>query len=86
MVDQLFKKKRVTREIDPQDRRIVRIRLTKRGQDAKIRLKKATQDLFSQILEDIPEGERENIVHSLETLKQSIVNTLESCCGEEVGE
>src|SRR5512139_534431 len=75
MVDQLVQKKMVTRESDSDDRRVVRIRLTKQGQDVQVRLKKTMQDLFAQILKDIHAGEREQIVHSLEKLKQSIVNT-----------
>jgi DNA-binding MarR family transcriptional regulator len=86
MVDQLIQKRMITREPDPEDRRIVRVRLTEQGQDIKIRLKKTMQDLFSQVLEDIPDGEREQIIHSLETLTQSIVNTLKSCCETEVAE
>lgn len=84
MVDQLVQKKMITRGADPDDRRVVRIRLTKQGQDVQVKLKKTMQDLFAQILKDIPVNEREQIVHSLETLKQSIVDTLKSCCGEEV--
>jgi len=86
MVDQLIQRRMITREPDLEDRRIVRVRLTEQGQDVKIRLKKTMQDLFSQILKDIPEGEREQIIHSLETLKQSIVNTLKDCCGLDVVE
>ena len=86
MADQLIQKRMITREPDPEDRRIVRVRLTEQGQDVKIRLKRAMQDLFSQILEDIPEGEREQIIHSLKTLEQSIVKTLKSCCETEVAE
>lgn len=86
MVDQLVQKKMVTRGADSDDRRIVRVRLTKQGQDVQVRLKKTMQDLFAQILKDIPTGEREQIVHSLETLKRSIVNTLKDCCGEDVAE
>lgn len=86
MVDQLIQKEMLARGPDPGDRRIVRVRLTDQGQDVKTRLKKAMHDLFSQILKDIPDGKREQIIHSLETLKQSIVNTLKSCCEEEVGE
>ena len=86
MADQLLQKKLVTRETDPEDRRIVRVRLTVRGQDIKNRLKKTMQDLFAQVLKDIPANERENILHCLETLNQSIVETLKVCCGTEVGE
>lgn len=86
MVDQLVQKKMITRGADPDDRRVVRIRLTKQGQGVQVNLKKAMQDLFTQILKDVPVNEREQIVRSLETLKQSIVDTLKSCCGEEVAE
>jgi MarR family transcriptional regulator, organic hydroperoxide resistance regulator len=85
MADQLLKKGLLTRGPDPADRRIVRVRLTKRGQDVRTKLKKTMQELYSQILKDIPQGEREQIVHSLKTLEESIVNTLKSCCAEEVG-
>ncbi len=86
MVDQLIQKRMMAREPDPEDRRIVRVRLTAEGRDVQIRLKKAMHDLFSEVLKDIPEGEREQIVQSLETLKQSILNALQSCCGDEVTE
>ncbi len=86
MADQLVQKRLVTRGPDPDDRRIVRVQLTEQGQDVRARLKKALRDLFSEVLKDIPEGERETIVHSLETLNQSIAAALKSCCGEEVGE
>ncbi len=86
MADQLVQKRLVTRGPDPDDRRIVRVQLTEQGQDVRARLKRALRDLFSEVLKDIPEGEKETIVHSLETLNQSIVRALKSCCGEEVGE
>jgi len=86
MADQLIQKKMIAREADLDDRRIVRVRLTEPGQNVKMRLKKAMQELFSQILADIPEGEREQIIHSLETLNRSIANTLKSCCGTDLTE
>src|SRR5512138_1137728 len=58
MVDQLVQKKMITRGADPDDRRVVRIRLTKQGQGVQVNLKKAMQDLFAQILKDIPASER----------------------------
>ncbi len=86
MADQLVQKRLITRGPDSDDRRIVRVQLTEQGQDIRTRLKKALRDLFSEVLKDIPEGERETIVHSLEILKLSIVNARKSCCVEEVGE
>jgi DNA-binding MarR family transcriptional regulator len=86
MADQLFQKGMIAREADPEDRRIVRVRLTEQGRNVRTRLKKTMQDLFSQILKDIPEGKREQITRSLETLNQSIANTLKSCCETEAAE
>ena len=80
MADQLIQKKLITREADLDDRRIVRVRLTEQGQAVKTHLKQSMQELFSQILADIPADEQEQVVHSLKTLKQAIVNTLKSCC------
>jgi MarR family transcriptional regulator, organic hydroperoxide resistance regulator len=86
MADQLIQKKMITRESDPLDRRIVRVQLTKRGQDVKAHLKTALHDVFTQVLLDIPADKREAIVHSLEALNQSIVKTLKSCCDVEEAE
>jgi DNA-binding MarR family transcriptional regulator len=86
MADQLVQKGMVRREPDTNDRRVVRVRLTEQGQDVRTRFKEALVNLFSQVLEDIPEGEKENILHDLETLNQSILNTLKSCCGTDLGE
>ena len=80
MADQLIQKNMITRESDLDDRRIVRVRLTEQGQAVKTHLKQSMQELFSQILADIPADEQEQVVHSLKTLKQAIVNTLKSCC------
>jgi DNA-binding MarR family transcriptional regulator len=84
MVDQLVQKGMVNRATDNQDRRIVLIRLTEQGQDVKTRLKNTLQDLFSQVLSDLPENRRVEILQSLETLNQSILKTLKSCCGTDI--
>jgi DNA-binding MarR family transcriptional regulator len=80
MADQLIQKKMITRESDLDDRRVVRVRLTEQGQAVKTHLKQTMQDLFSQILADIPADEQEQVIRSLKTLKQAILNTLKSCC------
>ncbi len=80
MVDQLVQRGMVNRTTDNQDRRIVLIRLTEKGQDVKIRLKNALQDFFSQVLGDLPEDGRGEILNSLKILNQAILKTLKSCC------
>jgi len=86
MADQLIQKKMITREADLDDRRIVRVRLTEQGQAVKTHLRQVMQELFSQILADIPVDEQEQVVHSLKTLKQAIVNTLKTCCEVDLAE
>ena len=80
MVDQLVVKGMVYRTADSHDRRIVLVRLTKQGLDVRTRLKNNLQDFFSQVLGDIPEDQRGEILHSLEILNRSILKTLKSCC------
>jgi len=86
MADQLIQKKMITREADLDDRRIVRVRLTEQGQAVKTHLRQVMQELFSQILADIPVDEQEQVVQSLKTLKQAIVNTLKTCCEVDLAE
>jgi len=84
MVDQLVRKGMVNRATDNQDRRIVLIHLTEQGQEVRTRLKNALQDFFSQVLGDLSTDQRNELLHSLETLNQSILKTLESCCGTDM--
>ncbi len=84
MVDQLVQKGMVLREPDPEDRRVVCIRITERGRDARDRLRDTLQTLFAQVIQDIPEEERASILNSLELLNRSILKMLKSCCGSEL--
>lgn len=81
MMDQLVQKGMAAREPDPADRRIVRVRLTEKGRGTGTRLKQALHEVFSEVLRDLPEGEKHDLLHSLKTLNQSIVKTLKDCCG-----
>ena len=82
MVDQLVQRELVGRHPDAEDRRIVRVRLTEQGGQAKKHLHSTLQAFFSQVLQAISEGEREPMLRSLENLNQAIMNTLKSCCGQ----
>lgn len=86
MIDQLVLKHMVERQADPEDRRVVRVRLTKLGREAQAKLREAMRDVFSQVVQTLPDGEQESIVRSLETLNQSIVTALKACCDPEVVE
>jgi DNA-binding MarR family transcriptional regulator len=84
MVDQLVQKGMVNRETDNQDRRIVLIRLTGQGLNVRNRFINTIQELFLQVLGDLPEDQREDILHSLEILNKAIIKTLKSCCETEL--
>ncbi len=86
MVEGLVQKEMLSREPDPDDRRVVRVRLTGKGLDVRTGLKAALQDLFSQVLQIIPEEERSTILHSLETLNGAVLTALRACCGSELKE
>lgn len=86
MVEGLVQKEMIAREPDPKDRRVVRVRLTGQGLDVRTRLKAALQDLFTQVLQIIPEAERPTILHSLETLNAAVLTALRACCGSELKE
>lgn len=84
MVDQLIQKGMVNRATDNLDRRIVLIHLTEHGQDVKTRLRNILQDFFSQVLGELTENQKGEVLYSLETLNQSILKTLKSCCDTDV--
>jgi len=78
-VDQLVIKKLVEREPDPEDRRVVRIRLTAKGHETQRSVKSAFQEFFEQALREIPAGDREIVLHSLWQISQAIANGLAAC-------
>lgn len=78
-VDQLIIKKLVEREPDPDDRRVVRIRLTANGRETQRSVKSAFQDFFEQALREIPAEDRETVLLSLGQISQAIANGLAAC-------
>ncbi len=81
MVDQLVQKGLVERESDPDDRRVVRVRLSQRGELAQRQLQEALQSFFQKVLSQIPENRHESMFNSLTALNAAIQNALE-CCDE----
>lgn len=79
MVDQLVQKGLVDRKPDPEDRRVVLVFLTESGCQAKQQLDEALQTFFLTVLQDIPENERRQVLHSLELLNGAIMNALQCC-------
>lgn len=78
-VDPLVKKGLVDRYPDAEDRRVVRVHLTDDGIQAKRQLHETLQWFFSSVMEAIPEGERAQVIQTLERLNGAIMNALQCC-------
>ncbi len=83
-VDQLVEKGLVERELDDEDRRVVRVRLSAQGQKAQAAVKEVLENFFKQALSDIPEEEREAVLHSFQTVTRAIAKGLATCCGQPI--
>lgn len=78
MVDQLVKKGLAARQPGQQDRRIVRVALTKRGQDLRKELEAAMEACFTHAFAGVAEGERTATVRVLESITTTLSKGLET--------
>ncbi|MFC1856371.1 MarR family winged helix-turn-helix transcriptional regulator [Thermodesulfobacteriota bacterium] len=69
----------VRRESSKRDRRVVRVKLTKKGRILADKLKKSYEDYFSSIFDEIPEGQKDEAISTLKTLIESFDNQRYSC-------
>lgn len=83
MADQLVKKGLAARRRDPEDRRIVRVALTKRGQALRSELATATESCFTDAFAKVAKGERRATIRVLEFITTSLANALDAhgCIG-----
>ena len=68
IIDGLVKKRFVTRHIDPQDRRIINVRLTKQGEVIARKVSNDCTHVYEQVLQIIKPGEQEHIITAIATL------------------
>jgi DNA-binding MarR family transcriptional regulator len=80
MVDQLVEKDLVFRKADENDRRLVRVGLTRSGTILRDELSNALANFYKDSLDGIEEKERASIIRSLEVLNSAIGRGLENCC------
>lgn len=85
MVDQLVAKGLVERQHDEEDRRVVWVKLTVKGQAVQHTLDEAQRELFQGPLSQVGEEERAGILHALKSLNDFFERGLEGCgpCGGE---
>ena len=74
IIDGLVKKEYIQREIDPNDRRNMRVNLSNRGKSLVQQLNKAYVDIHAEILQDIDPSQHESLItamtHLLEALEK----------------
>ena len=76
IIDGLVEKDYINREIDPNDRRNMRVTLSKRGKMLVQQLNKAYVDIHQEILRDIDPAQHESLIVAMEHLLSAIENWL----------
>ncbi len=79
MIDQLVNKHLVQRQHDDEDRRVVWVRLTSKGEQLRRTLDQAQREFFQGPVQQISEEERTRILDTLQKLNSLIVRGFESC-------
>jgi len=72
IIDGLVKKKCVTRHIDPEDRRIINVRLTRQGEAVARKVGIECIDVYVRALGSIPTNEHERIIKSVSLLSDAL--------------
>ncbi|HCC78532.1 MAG: hypothetical protein A2X25_09450 [Chloroflexi bacterium GWB2_49_20] len=80
MIDQLVDKGFVRRTADDEDRRVVRVSLTEKGQEIRHNLEEAQQYFFGKVLTEIPQNERHGILQVLERVIAAIEKVRKNGC------
>ncbi len=72
IIDGLVKKRYVTRHIDPADRRIINVRLTKQGETVARKVGLECIHVYEQALEILPTEEHDNIISCVNELSSAL--------------
>mgnify|MGYP005863244637 CR=1 FL=1 len=77
-INNLVNNELVMREIDPEDRRYINIKLTEKGNQSFKEIEAGMKEYFIQIYNAIPEAKREQVIESLQILLQALSEN--ECC------
>lgn len=80
VLDNLVRDNYVSRDRAESDRRIVVINLTDKGKDAASTLNRSVNDYYKKILENIPNGQFNEILKSIGTLLNAFEKANPNCC------
>jgi len=76
IIDGLVEKEYIIREIDPEDRRNMRVMLSKRGRQLVNQLNKAYVQIHNEILQDIEVSQHEPLIIAMQHLLEALENWL----------
>lgn len=79
-IDRLEEAGLVEREVDPEDARAMRVRLTRSGRAAAGRVARQEQAFAESMLARVPAGHRAELVRSLDLLLSAVVGATHVCC------
>jgi len=77
IIDGLVKKRYIRREIDPNDRRNMKVNLSKKGKTLVQQLNKAYVDIHEEILMDIDPSQHEQLIIAMTHLLEALEKWLE---------
>lgn len=77
-INNLVNDNMVIREIDPEDRRYIMIKLTEKGMKAFAEIETRMEVYFTNVYNSIPEAKREQVVESLQLLFEALPH--HNCC------
>lgn len=77
-VNNLVESDFAVRDLDSEDRRYVKIKLTEKGHQSFIRIEKTMEQYYQDVLLSIPENKRAQVIESLQLLLEALKNN--KCC------
>lgn len=80
ILDNLVRDKYISRDKDESDRRIVVVSLTDTGKKAAEELDTIVKQYYKKIIENIPEGQVEEILKSVNILQKAFEKSNPNCC------
>ena len=80
ILDNLVRDKYISRTKDEIDRRIVVVSLTDTGKEVAKNLDITVKDYYKKIIENIPKGEVENVLKSINILQKAFEKANPNCC------
>lgn len=80
ILDNLVRDKYISRDKDEFDRRIVLVSLTDTGSEIAKKLDIAVKEYYKKIIENIPEGQVEDVLKSVSILQKAFEKANPNCC------